>query len=52
MEEGRESDGCNRVDREIAQRMVMRVKEWMRHDQRIVTEIWGEGRAGEAGRGW
>ena len=42
-EGGGESDSCNRVDREIAQKMVMRVMGWMRHDRWIATEICGGG---------
>lgn len=42
-----ESDGCNRVDGEIAERMVVRVKGWMRRHRRIATEIWGKLRVGK-----
>lgn len=45
-EERRASDCFSIVDRAIAERMGVRLKGWMRHGQRMVTEICGKWRAG------
>jgi len=45
-----ESSDCTRIVGEIAEKMGVRVSGWMRHDQRVVTEIWGKRRATETRR--
>lgn len=49
-EEWRASDGCSRVDREIAERMVMKLKGWIRHDERK-RDMGKVESCGETGRG-